>query len=233
MTHATLHDTLFELQLARFDTLDTLDSSTQEGSLLAALRAAGWRASGSLRQDRARQRPVTDLELGRAARDGDSIAVEALDQRYRRRLVGYARSAGCPNDADDFAQIAFLSLLTTAKLDAPSFDVRRYLFKTVRNQSMKHGLRRLRMHELADDDTLPDADARTQLDALLVHENLTRATALVDARCTLAEQTVLAMTHSEHSVAEIAEQLELTTGNVRVIRHRALAKLRAGFDEDP
>jgi hypothetical protein len=35
------------------------------------------------------------------------------------------------------------------------------------------------------------------------------------------------------SANEIAEQLDLTAGNVRVLRHRALAKLRAAFAENP
>jgi RNA polymerase sigma-70 factor (ECF subfamily) len=48
------------------------------------------------------------------------------------------------------------------------------------------------------------------------------------ARLAARERTVVVLTfHSEHSALEVGRELGLTAANVRVIRHRALARLRA------
>lgn len=165
-------------------------------------------------------------------RDGDAAAAEELFTRHHAKLIAYARSLGHPNDADDFVQAGFVALLTTARLDDPAFEIRRYLFKVVRYRAVKQSLRHAREPGLEDAATVADDEACSQLDRLIVQHAIERAAAIIDACCTPAEQTVLAMTHAGHSTAEIAAALETTVGNVRVIRHRGLAKLRGAFESE-
>jgi hypothetical protein len=126
----------------------------------------------------------------------------------------------------------FVSLLTTAKLDAANFDVRRYVFRAVRIQSIKHSIRRARAHELDDVDTLADDDARSQLDMLNIREGIEHAAALIDLRCTPPSRPYCARAgRAQHR--RDRRRTRAHHRNVRVIRHRALVKLRADFDQDP
>jgi RNA polymerase sigma factor (sigma-70 family) len=233
MTQATLHDALLEHLLARLDETDAPASSAHKGALLGVLHAATWCPSLDLRQEGLPRRSRTDLELARDFRDGDATAFEQLFVRYHGKLIAYACRAGCPHEAEDFAQAAFIALIATAPMDKPNFKAPAYLFKVVRNRAIKHILKRTRQLGLDDAATVPDDHARSQLDQLIHQHTLARAAELLEASCTPAEQAVLTLTHTDLSANEIAEQLEITAVHVRVLRHRALAKLRAAFEEEP
>lgn len=215
--------------------LDELARTTAEaegrrepGAILVARRELG----GALFEVLDGPERALSRRLEQAALDGDAGAAEELFGRYRGKLIAYARRVGCPNDAEDFVQIAFVALLSTAALTL-HFNVRAYLFTVVRNRIIKQIARDAREPGLDESATLADEAAHDQLDRLILQHDLERAAERIEARCNPAEQAVLALTHAERSAAEIAAALEITAGNVRVIRHRALAKLRAAFNEDP
>lgn len=233
MTQASLLDALFDRLLDRVRTSDAPASSEHKAALLGAVRASGWRPLADLRQDTRPRRPTSDVELAQAFQAGDAHAFDQLFARYHGKLIAYARKSGCPNDAEDLAQEAFTALVRTAPTHDPGFNVSAYLFTVVRYRAIKLGLRRAREPSSNDTSSELEDPAQDPLDQLIAQHGFERIVALLEDRCTPAEQTVLALTHQGQSTAEIAATLETTAGNVRVIHHRARTKLRAALDENP
>ena len=85
------------------------------------------------------------------------------------------------------------------------------------------GRRERLLRQFADDLPMAGVAAVPRLDT----ERLTACLAGLSER----ERSVLVLTvHSERTALEVAEDLGLTAANVRVIRHRALRRLRACMD---
>ncbi len=79
------------------------------------------------------------------------------------------------------------------------------------------------LRQFADDLPMAGVAEAPRLDT----ERLTACLAGLSER----ERSVLVLTfHSERTALEVAEELGLTAANVRVIRHRALRRLRACMD---
>ncbi len=232
MTPTSLHDALFERLLERARDSDTPTSSAHKPGVLTALRATGWRVVADLRQAGSRRASTRDAELARAFRAGDADAFDELFARYHGKLIGYARRAGCSADAEDLAQEAFTALARAASLDDPAFNVPAYLFTVVRNNAIKLGIRRAREQALDDASTEVEDPSPNPLEQLIAVHSFEQVVVVIEDSCTPAEQSVLAAIHAGSTTAEIAVQLQTTVGNIRVIRHRALARLRAAFKED-
>lgn len=234
MTQPSLHDALLARMLEHARSVEAPASPSHKPGLLAAVRAAGWRPQAGLRHA-SPPSSRSDLELARAFRAGDADAFDELFSRYHGKLIAYARRSGCSTDAEDLAQLAFVALTRAPAFgDDPAFNVPAYLFTVVRNQAIKLGARRAR-EEFAAETSGPEPEdpEPSALEQLLARHEFERVVALLESHCTPAQQTVLTMTHAGETTEAIAAALETTVGNVRVIRHRALAKLRAAIDETP
>lgn len=234
MTQLSLHEALLARMLEHARTVEAPASPAHKPGLLAAVRAAGWRPQAGLRHA-SPPSSRSDHELAHAFRAGDADAFDELFSCYHGKLIAYARRSGCSADAEDLAQLAFVALTRAPAFgDDPAFNVRGYLFTVVRNQAIKLGVRRAREESAADSSGPEPVDPEpSALEQLLARHERERVVALIESHCNPAQQTVLAMTHAGASTEAIAAELETTVGNVRVIRHRALTKLRAAIDENP
>ena len=122
--------------------------------------------------------PPTDDALVRRVRAGDPDAFAQLVERYRPRLLAYARSVlgGAHHDAEDVVQEAFVSAHAALRRDARQIALSAWLHTIVRNRALDVLRRRRPASEIdALDAVLGDRDAdpalhferREQLDAVL------------------------------------------------------------------
>lgn len=166
--------------------------------------------------------------------DSQGAALQELCRRFapRARLYGL-RHLRDPQAADDLAQEAlliFLEALTDGRLEDPD-RVGHYLLGVCRNllwnsrraaQRRQHVLDRFgpELVAAASEPYLPEVDA-DRLEACL-------------AKRSQRERQILLLTFHEDCDAEtIAARMNLTSGNVRVIRHRVLRTLRDCLEGDP
>ncbi|HWU86565.1 MAG TPA: sigma-70 family RNA polymerase sigma factor [Kofleriaceae bacterium] len=181
------------------------------------------------------ERVESDEALLTAFVGGDAGAFETLMQRYLGRLVDWARQDLPRSEAEDAVQNAFIALVRKAvglRLDS---SVRGYLFGLLRIEVLRaqRSLRRRQGKELDEDEAgteIPSDEPSPAMNVLArrAHDEVAAAMLRV---CTLREQEVLLFDLEDADNKVIAAALETTEGNVRVIRHRALAKLRKALTE--
>jgi RNA polymerase sigma-70 factor (ECF subfamily) len=161
---------------------------------------------------------------------GDASAFEGLMAQHLKWMHNWSRRHLPPHEADDAVQEAFIALLQKARDLQLRVPLRSYLFGLLRIAVLR-ALRSIsrRDEPLADErlDTLalaatnegPEAALLTQRSHAELAEALSRA-------CTLREQEVILFTLEGQDDRTIASALEIKEGNVRVLRHRAMGKLR-------
>lgn len=172
-----------------------------------------------------------DPELARRIAAGADEAASCEDELCRRylnraRLYGLRHLAFDVTAAEDLAQqvmVGVLEALREGRVQDPG-RIDRFVLGTCRN--VAHTMRRAERRQ---------SDARVRLareagPAVTPPWELldSRAVDLCLARLAAREARVLDLLYrQEAAAAEVAERLGTTPGNVRVIRHRALAHLRA------
>lgn len=173
---------------------------------------------------------VADQELLRriAEQDGAREAEAELCRRFAPRIRLYGlRHLRTEDGAADLVQAALLGVLEAARkgrIEQPEH-VERFVLGTCRHlaQRVRQSAARLTLTDLAQLDvavTLPNVE---RLDS----GALVRCMSKLDARA----RTVLRLSfQAESAVGEIARVLDTSAGNVRVVRHRALASLRQCLD---
>jgi len=180
-------------------------------------------------QSRAVTQPPDEVELARRIAAGANEAKEAEAQLYRR-LAPRVRLYGRKHLRDDHAAADLAQqvlLMTIQKLRAGQLReperVISFVFGMCRMVAMDLRRGQLRHERLLEqyglDLTIADASIAPQLDR-------DRLASCLD-RLSERERSVMLMTFYEDRQAdEVAGLLGLTAGNVRVIRHRALGRLR-------
>jgi len=176
------------------------------------------------------QRMESDEALLAAFASGDAGAFETLMQRHLGWMVAWACKHLPGLDAEDAAQEAFIALVRKAAglhLDSP---LRGYLFGLLRIQVLRarRSLQRRRGEALDDDEAGAEVSSDEPSPAMKVlarraHDEVAEAMLRV---CTLREQEVLLFDLEDADDKLIATALDMTEGNVRVVRHRAITKLR-------
>lgn len=191
----------------------------------------------ALRSTGSRARRADDALLADFLR-GDSSAIEELMAPHLQWMQNWARKHLPPHEADDAVQEAFIGLLqkaSTLQLQAP---LRGYLFGFLRIAVLR-ALRSLsrRRGESLDDEHLgtpAPADASPSPEAALLtqrsHAELAEA---LERTCNLREQEVMLFTLEGQDDCTIASSLDITENYVRVLRHRALTKLRQALAPSP
>jgi RNA polymerase sigma-70 factor (ECF subfamily) len=174
---------------------------------------------------------ASDGELARAiaARsDGSETAEGELYRRFapRVRLYGLRHLRDEESARDLVQQVMMLTIEKLRRGDVRDLDqIASFVLGTSRTMAIAVRRKDMR-HELLRDTFLvapaayaaPDAGATVDLD------RLERCLAQLADR----ERSVVHLTfYAESAAAAVAAELNVTEGNVRVIRHRALAKLRA------
>jgi len=185
--------------------------------------AAPLRAVGSERME-------SDEALLAAFAHGDAGAFETLMQRHLGWMVAWARRDLPGPDAEDAAQEAFLALVRKAAGLQLQGRLRGYLFGLLRIEVLRarRSLQRRQGEPLDDDAAGTELPAEEPSPAMKVlarraHDEVAAAMLRV---CTLREQEVLLFDLEDVDNKVIAAALDMTEVNVRVVRHRAIAKLR-------
>jgi RNA polymerase sigma factor (sigma-70 family) len=158
----------------------------------------------------------------------DAGAFEALMKRHLGWMVAWASEHLPVSDAEDAAQQAFLALVRKAaglRLDGT---LRGYLFGLLRIELLRaqRSLHRRRGEPLDDEvGEVPSSEPSPAMKVLArgAHDEVASAMLRV---CTLREQEVLLFDLEDADDKDIAAALDMTEVNVRVVRHRAITKLR-------
>lgn len=156
--------------------------------------------------------------------DGEAEAefCRLLAPRVRRYGLRHLRDADEAADLMQHVLLKVLEKLRTGALRDPE-QVVSFVFGTCRLVVLdlrRGSLRRERLREAYGED-LPFADIAPA--PRVDHERVERCLETLSER----ERSVLVMTfHQDRNAGDVAGQLGLTAGNVRVIRHRALEHLR-------
>jgi RNA polymerase sigma-70 factor (ECF subfamily) len=167
-----------------------------------------------------------------AAGNTRAQAIAAAEAELCRRFAPRIRLYGLKHLRDeerarDLVQSVLLAMLVAARAgrveDAERFD--RFVLGTCRNASM-------RMREI-DARATPVPDEELDVSSFLQGTEIIDADALIPclAALDLRGRSVLIFTFfEERSAEEIGRKLDTTAGNVRVLRHRAIAALRRCLD---
>jgi RNA polymerase sigma-70 factor (ECF subfamily) len=163
-----------------------------------------------------------------AAKDAAAAAAEAeLCRRFAPRIRLYGlRHLRDEDRAADLVQAVLLAVLQAARagrIDDPE-RVDRFMLGTSRNvaQRMRETDRRT-----DGDAALENLPAPGQSDERVDAAALARCVAALDDR---SRQVVMLSFNEERPSEEIAALLAISTANVRVVRHRAIAALRRCLD---
>lgn len=172
-----------------------------------------------------------DAELVRRIAEGgvEGRAAEAtLCRRFAPRIRLYGlRHLRDEDRARDLVQAVLLVVLEAARaarIDDPA-RLDRYVLGTCRNTRLRTQRQRART-EPATEELLASLEAES-------HErvDVTALMGCFDALELRSKQVVMMSFLEERSAEEVASTLSTTPGNVRVIRHRALAALRRCLDQ--
>jgi RNA polymerase sigma-70 factor (ECF subfamily) len=163
----------------------------------------------------------------------DAERERAICQRYANRIRAYGlchlREAAAADDLAQQVLLVVLQAVREGKVDDAD-NIERYVFGTCRNMamSMRRGDTRQRRITEEAARSLPEGyDAPWDL---VDRPRLDRCLERLEER---ARAVVLATFVDERDADEIGRSMSLSAGNVRVIRHRALAHLHECMDGGP
>jgi RNA polymerase sigma-70 factor (ECF subfamily) len=200
-------------------------------ALWRVLRKAGWAPAPSTREQ-LHWPAASDEALVQAFLGGDAGAFEVLVARHLGKLVGYARRSLPPDRAEDAAQETFLVLYRKAARLEPGTNVGAYLFGVLRKEITRALAHKSRV-ELTSASVPDQADETASALERLADEQDARLLAeALEATCNPLEQQVILFGLDGAPGPEIARALDLEETHVRVLKHRAVLKLRAHLTGD-
>lgn len=171
---------------------------------------------------------MTDPALLDRARRGDRDALAELWRAHHPSVVRYLRARRTVG-ADDVASQVWVDVAESLhRFEGGTDDFRRWLFTIAHHRSVDSIRRSVRQDDLAvrAADGLGSATAEAADDALDRETALDRAIALVASLPDQMGAAVMLRVVNEMPVADVAAVLGTTEGNVRVLTHRGLTRLR-------
>lgn len=175
---------------------------------------------------------ASDATLVARALDGDTLAFTVLLKRYRRLMMGYARSLTSDSaDADDAVQEAFIT--AWKKLDAleDPAKAKAWLMRIVGHSAIDIMRRRGHYTPLEDDDILPAQATEPGPDSTNeIKSQLEAAGSILDALPLQQRQVWMMREVGGYSYKEIAEELDLPVSTVRGLLARARTALLRGME---
>jgi RNA polymerase sigma-70 factor (ECF subfamily) len=184
-----------------------------------------------------------EAELVERLRSGDEAAFAALIRQYHPSLVRLARSfVGSTAVAEEVAQDTWLAVVRGVDRFEGRASFKTWLFRILSNRARTTAGKERRVEPLPDDDpterftvegawAIPPVPWTDMVDDRLTAERLVPW--VRDALGSLpdAQRQVLLLRDVEGlSGREVAELLDLTDSNQRVLLHRARTKVRAALD---
>ena len=162
-----------------------------------------------------------------AARTGAEWALTALYRDLHRDLLRYLRNQE-PNEAEDLESQTWLDAAGgLASFDGVEVDFRRWMFTIARRRLID--LRRQKMRRRTDPvapDELPSRPAADDVEAeALTRISTEEALAMIAALPPEQAEVVLLRVLGGFSAAEVGAMTGRRPGTVRVVQHRALARL--------
>ena len=162
-----------------------------------------------------------------AAQHGDRAAFAALWRTYQAPLLRYLRARRTPSP-DDVASQVWIDVATSfGRFEGGDDDFRRWLFTIAHRRSVDE-VRRL-VRSSASHPPLAVRAADHIAGADIDHEAfdaLDRAVALVATLPDNQAEAVMLRVVNDLPIADVASVLNISEGNVRVLVHRGLTRLR-------
>lgn len=204
-------------------------------SIERSLRCGGeWTCSATVKE-------VDDLELLESFLAGDREAFAVLVRRYQPVLVQIAKYyVNSIQTAEDVTQDTWIAVLKGAERFEGRASFKTWLFRIVANRARSTGTREKR--QIPTDPTDPVAGDRFNSEGMwkeppvsfgdLLADAEVNATLATTVRAAIAklpelQRSVVTLRDVEGlSTGEVASVLELSEANVRVILHRARARIR-------
>lgn len=169
-----------------------------------------------------------------AAKKGDQEALSTLYEFYFPRVYRYVSSrVSSSEDAEDVTEEVFLKILTNLKkFSWRGLPFGAWVFRIARNETISHARRqKSRAPSVPLIDTIPD-DSQDHVTAVEVGMAL-EAVKEAAARLPEAQRDVIALRFGAGlSVAETAASLKKSENNVKVLQHKAIAKLKTMVRRD-
>ncbi len=183
-----------------------------------------------------RLEPTSDHQLVCAAGGGDQRAFDQLHRRYEGLVTGIVRAqARGQADVDDITQEVFArAWLKVSTLRDPGL-FRPWLLQIARRAIVDHYRHNARRPPLTNDDDLalalhPSESAST--DDLVELRELAQSVREGLQGLSKRDATAISLAvHFGFGPTEISEALGITTGNAKVVLHRARKRLRDIIDE--
>lgn len=165
------------------------------------------------------RRPPTTLD---EARRGDRGALADLWRTHQAPLLRYLRARRTQSPDDVASQVWIDIARSIHRFEGDDDDFRRWLFTIAHRRSVDEVRREVRRTGLAT----RAADRVVAADTEHDHDALDRAIALVSTLPDNLAAAVMLRVVNDLPVADVAAVLGTTEGNVRVLVHRGLLRLR-------
>ncbi len=169
-----------------------------------------------------------------AAKQGDQEALSTLYEFYFPKVYRYVASrVSTSEDAEDVTEEVFLRILAgLKKFSWRGLPFGAWVFRIARNETVSHARRqKSRATTVPLLDTIPD-DRQNHVSAVEAGMTL-EAVKEAAARLPEAQRDVIALRFGAGlSVAETASSLKKTENNVKVLQHKAIAKLKTMVRRD-
>ncbi|HUS43187.1 MAG TPA: sigma-70 family RNA polymerase sigma factor [Ilumatobacteraceae bacterium] len=166
------------------------------------------------------RRPPTTLD---AACRGDRDALGELWRTHQASLLRYLRARRAPSPDDLASQVWIDIARSIDRFEGDAADFRRWMFTIAHRRSVDEIRRLVRRTDLTVRAADHVAGADVELDC---HTALDRAIALVSTLPDNLAEAVMLRVVNDLPIADVASVMGTTEGNVRVLVHRGLTRLR-------
>ena len=224
--YISFRDILFEQMASGGPDVSPEDMKRIRERIYGVVRSSGWSINpNAARMGFPASTPPTERELLSAFMDGEAGAFQQLANKHLPELLRYARKAVPEAEAEDLVQEAFIILVRRARdVLNTQRPVRGFLRATIHKLTLAYWRKRSLAAPLEDTD-LPD-EASSALEDILRREEISQLASALEAHCQLLEQEIVVMSLEGKKPAEIASTLDLPVNRTRVMKHRALEKIK-------
>ncbi len=158
-----------------------------------------------------------------AARAGDCDALAELWRTHHAHLLRYLRTRRMVSPEDVASQVWIDVARSIERFDGGADDFPRWLFTIAHRRSVDEVRRMVRAAELPRPSVEHAPGADVEHDR---HDALDRAVGLVGSLPDAQAEAVMLRVVNDLSIADVAEVMGISEGNVRVLVHRGVARLR-------